>query len=41
MESYKKLKQNYIKNYKKLINIYLEKIDAKEFLDDYIEFLKD
>ncbi len=41
LESYKKLKQNYIKNYKKLINIYLEKIDAKEFLDDYIEFLKD
>jgi hypothetical protein len=27
-ENYEKLKINYIKHYKKLINIYLEKIDA-------------
>jgi len=27
-ENYNTLKQNYIKHYKKLINIYLEKIDA-------------
>jgi len=27
-ENYKKLKEVYIKHYKKLINIYLEKIDA-------------
>jgi len=34
--NYKKLSQNYIKHYKKLINIYLEKIDAWEFLFDYV-----
>jgi hypothetical protein len=32
---YSNLKENYIKHYKKLINIYLEKIDAWEFLSDY------
>ena len=35
-ENYNTLKQNYIKHYKKLINIYLEKIDAWEFLFDYV-----
>ncbi|MDF1682332.1 MAG: hypothetical protein P1U46_00765 [Patescibacteria group bacterium] len=34
-ENYKKLKQVYIKHYKKLIDIYLNKIDANEFLKDY------
>ncbi len=34
-ENYKKLKEVYIKHYKKLINIYLEKIDAWKFLSDY------
>jgi hypothetical protein len=34
-EKYKILKENYIKHYKKLINIYLNKIDALEFLNDY------
>jgi hypothetical protein len=33
--TYKNLKENYIKHYKKLINIYLEKKDAWDFLDDY------
>ncbi len=37
-ENYKKFKINYIKHYKKLINIYLEKKDAWEFLFDYIEY---
>ncbi len=32
---YNFLKENYIKHYKKLINIYLEKKDAWNFLDDY------
>ena len=35
-ENYGKLKETYIKHYKKLINIYLNKIDAGIFLDDYI-----
>ncbi len=35
-KSWKKLKQNYISHYKKLIHIYLEKIDAGEFLFDYV-----
>ena len=35
-KTYNLLKQNYIKHYKKLINIYLEKIDAGEFLFDYV-----
>ncbi len=34
-EIYNNLKINYIKHYKKLINIYLNKIDAGEFLNDY------
>jgi hypothetical protein len=33
--NYLKLKENYINHYKKLINIYLNKIDALEFLRDY------
>ncbi len=35
-KNYNNLKQNYIKHYKKLINIYLEKIDAGDFLSDYV-----
>jgi len=35
-KTYSNLKINYIKHYKKLINIYLEKIDAWEFLFDYV-----
>jgi hypothetical protein len=35
-KTFNNLKQNYIKHYKKLINIYLEKIDAGEFLFDYV-----
>jgi len=35
-ETYKSLKINYIKHYKKLINIYLEKNDAWDFLFDYV-----
>jgi len=35
IEKYNFLKENYIKHYKKLINIYLEKKDAWDFLDDY------
>jgi hypothetical protein len=35
-ETFLKLKQNYLKHYKKLINIYLEKKDAGEFLYDYV-----
>lgn len=34
-ETYSALKDSYIFNYKKLINIYLNKIDAWEFLKDY------
>jgi hypothetical protein len=30
------LKEKYLYHYKKLIEIYLEKKDAKEFLDDYV-----
>ncbi len=36
LENYEKLKKNYIKHYKKLIQIYLEKKDAWEFLFDYV-----
>ena len=32
---YSSLKENYIKHYKKLINIYLNKLDAGDFLSDY------
>jgi len=35
-ENFEKLKQKYIFHYKKLINIYLEKLDAWEFLYDYV-----
>ncbi|MDQ7008682.1 MAG: invasion protein CiaB [Candidatus Gracilibacteria bacterium] len=35
-ENFEKLKHNYISHYKKLINIYLEKIDAGEFLFNYV-----
>jgi len=35
-ENFEKLKKNYIKHYMKLINIYLEKRDAWEFLFDYV-----
>lgn len=34
-ETYEKLKKVYIWHYKKLINIYLDKIDAWDFLNDY------
>ena len=33
--SYEKLKQTYLIHYKKLIHMYLNKIDAQEFLNDY------
>jgi len=36
LESYEKLKKNYIIHYKKLIQIYLDKLDAWEFLFDYV-----
>jgi hypothetical protein len=35
-ETYNSLKQVYIKHYKKLINVYLEKKDAWEFLKEYV-----
>jgi len=35
-DNFEKLSKNYIKHYIKLINIYLEKIDAWEFLFDYV-----
>ncbi len=40
-KTYKKLKKVYIKHYKKLINIYLEKQDAWIFLRDYTSKNKD
>ncbi len=36
LNNYNELKHNYIKHYKKLINTYLEKIDAWEFLFNYV-----
>jgi hypothetical protein len=33
--NYENLKEIYINHYKKLINVYLNKIDANEFLKDY------
>ena len=36
-KNWEKLKENYIKNYKRLILIYLEKKDAWEFLFNYVE----
>jgi len=36
IENYENLKKNYIKHYKKLIQIYLDKRDAWEFLFDYV-----
>lgn len=35
-KNWKNLKNNYLKHYKKLINIYLEKLDAWIFLYDYV-----
>jgi len=36
LKNYERLRKNYIKHYKKLICIYLEKKDAWEFLFDYV-----
>lgn len=36
-QSYKKFKQDFIENYKKLVQLYLDKQDASEFLLLYIE----
>jgi len=36
LKNYERLKKNYIEHYKKLIKIYLERIDAWEFLFDYV-----